>query len=773
MLVVEAPRPDLEKPKAKTVEDDLGVFRTCTLKTDDFSLHTPQSHGSPQTKHGPGTGGGHTGMPTSTRRIRRTCFRAGMFAGGRATRSKVRALAFQAAYNAGVGSRILESHLQDVFGRGVEEGRDYLATVQLDVMFRRAWRSCHTRCDGLMRFQPGTPFLAQRQALDTLIRQVREGLTSPLLDWSKSAFNLMQSEINAYKVAVVNYSNGFLAVQDQVKRLVGWEFSRCDTRESACYFHFCRLVNRHAPWQPHIRDETAAPCPTCTGNQLVHAVLDMFAGTYPWVPPQDRERAHYGDNDDGREQEEEEEKHEAAAGETEKVVKKRGRKPASAPYVDDRSPKKRRQAEVFARAVGFRVVLNRMWQDGGRVHHKQQKDGSLVEIRPPTLCLVPHVRQSARMITLDARDIAVLTGKGIPRAKASASAKGKKRGRDGEAIASHAPPEQPKAKPPKLRLWELMLPETWERVQFYRSMRRKLEMPGSPWGHPTSIRTNGYIVQVLFPKRDPDAGEAGALSSHCPIHMHAIEDVAPLQGRQVVGLDPGEVHIVANDTGGVLTKEQYYGAKSMPRASNRDRMKRDPGKPRRKTRVPPPLAAEAIRQAAPPQSGGIRAILAFATTHADIAKVYCSPYSMRRRTHDARCEQVRDKRIGGMLDDLAPPGSVVALGANYHGRRARRGDKCTPVFKSIIRRLPTATRPVILVDEFNTSKKCCECHSLMQSIGRAPSGKPLRETQCSNQACPRSKLDNGRDTNAAINIKLVLDEFLAGRSRPAYLCRGP
>jgi hypothetical protein len=61
----------------------------------------------------------------------------------------------------------------------------------------------------------------------------------------------------------------------------------------------------------------------------------------------------------------------------------------------------------------------------------------------------------------------------------------------------------------------------------------------------------------------------------------------------------------------------------------------------------------------------------------------------------------------------------------------------------------------------------------MQSTGRAPSGKPLRETQCSNQACPRSKLDNGRDINAAINIKLVLDEFLAGRSRPAYLCRGP
>ncbi len=172
----------------------------------------------------------------------------------------------------------------------------------------------------------------------------------------------------------------------------------------------------------------------------------MFAGTYPWVPPQDRERAH-----DGPEQEEEK-KREPAAGEPEKVVNKRGRKPASEPYVDDRSSKKRRQAEVFARAVGFRVVLNRMWQDGGRVRRQQQKDGGWVEIRPPTLCLVPHVRQSAPIITLDARDIAVLTGKGIPRAK------GKKRGRDEEVIASVAPPEQPKAKPPKLWLWDLLLP---------------------------------------------------------------------------------------------------------------------------------------------------------------------------------------------------------------------------------------------------------------------------------------------------------------------------
>jgi hypothetical protein len=140
--------------------------------------------------------------------------------------------------------------------------------------------------------------------------------------------------------------------------------------------------------------------------------------------------------------------------------------------------KKRRQAEVLARAVGFRVVLNEMWQAGGCVHHKWQKDGTLIEIQPPTLCLVPHVRQSARMTTLDAKDIAVLTGVG--RACPKASAKGQKRG-EGEAALDPVPKE-PKARLPKLRLWDLMLPETWERVQFYRGMSRKLETPGSPLG---------------------------------------------------------------------------------------------------------------------------------------------------------------------------------------------------------------------------------------------------------------------------------------------------
>jgi hypothetical protein len=78
------------------------------------------------------------------------------------------------------------------------------------------------------------------------------------------------------------------------------------------------------------------------------------------------------------------------------------------------------------------------------------------------------------------------------------------------------------------------------------------------------------MVQVLFPKRDPDASAAELSGSLGSIHMDAIEDVAPLQGRKVVGLDHGEIHIVANNSAGVVP------VSSMPRASKKEREKREP-----------------------------------------------------------------------------------------------------------------------------------------------------------------------------------------------------
>jgi hypothetical protein len=82
------------------------------------------------------------------------------------------------------------------------------------------------------------------------------------------------------------------------------------------------------------------------------------------------------------------------------------------------------------------------------------------------------------------------------------------------------------------------------------------------------------------------------------------------------------------------------------------------------------------------------------------------------------------------------------------------------------KRLPTATRPVVLVDELNAFKtrgaSATPSCSLLDGLLWE---QPLGETRCSNQACPMSKLDNGR---GIIIIKLGSKQFLAGRSRPDY-----
>jgi hypothetical protein len=97
----------------------------------------------------------------------------------------------------------------------------------------------------------------------------------------------MQAEINAYKVALGNYNNGFLAVQKHVKRAVGWELSRGNDKERACYWHAIKLVKRHASasarWVPHV-EKSGVPCPTCVGKEQIHSVLNKFADTFLWTP---------------------------------------------------------------------------------------------------------------------------------------------------------------------------------------------------------------------------------------------------------------------------------------------------------------------------------------------------------------------------------------------------------------------------------------------------------------------------------------------------------
>ncbi|CAN0519073.1 unnamed protein product, partial [Ectocarpus sp. 8 AP-2014] len=87
--------------------------------------------------------------------------------------------------------------------------------------------------------------------------------------------------------------------------------------------------------------------------------------------------------------------------------------------------------------------------------------------------------------------------------------------------------------------------------------------------------------------------------------------------------------------------------------------------------------------------------------------------------------------------------------------------------KALIRALGVIC-PVVLVDEFRTSKCCCGC------------GIPLKQVDGSRVFCCESQTDENlscsvgfidRDTNGAVNIGVCGVLQLLGLDRPSYLCR--
>jgi hypothetical protein len=175
------------------------------------------------------------GGDSQSMRVQLACFRKNMFAGGITTRAAIRTLGRKAAFCAGVAMHTLECHLGGIMSSDSDLAQDYLSSLNLDMFLHWAWCTTHTRIDGLKKYQASMPCVDQRLALDSLIERMQAGLTPALLlDWSAKAVNLMQAEINAYKVALGSYCNGFLGVRAHIKRLVGWELSRSWGAESAC-----------------------------------------------------------------------------------------------------------------------------------------------------------------------------------------------------------------------------------------------------------------------------------------------------------------------------------------------------------------------------------------------------------------------------------------------------------------------------------------------------------------------------------------------------------
>jgi hypothetical protein len=115
-----------------------------------------------------------------------------------------------------------------------------------------------------------------------------------------------------------------------------------------------------------------------------------------------------------------------------------------------------------------------------------------------------------------------------------------------------------------------------------------------------------------------------------------------------------------------------------------------------------------------------------------------------------------------VVETIAPdPATLVAFGANFHGRPCQKGDVAGPVVVKGIRKALAARRVVLLVDEYRTSM----CHHVCGNIMK-PDPADAREKVCPSCLC---KVD--RDANAARNIGSVVVQYFIDKQRPVHLRR--
>lgn len=134
-----------------------------------------------------------------------------------------------------------------------------------------------------------------------------------------------------------------------------------------------------------------------------------------------------------------------------------------------------------------------------------------------------------------------------------------------------------------------------------------------------------------------------------------------------------------------------------------------------------------------------------------------------RRAGRSSNESMSLERRKELLRKIRAKRRVVFFGNGQFGHGAR--GPCPR--KALIRALGVLC-PVLMVDEFRTSKCCCGC------------GIPLKQVDGSRVFCCESQTDEGRtcpvrkidrDTNGSVNIGVCGVYQLLGLARPSFLCR--
>jgi hypothetical protein len=237
---------------------------------------------------------------------------------------------------------------------------------------------------------------------------------------------------------------------------------------------------------------------------------------------------------------------------------------------------------------------------------------------------------------------------------------------------------------------------------------------------------------------------------------------ALLEAANWVGADPGKVNVVTFSTGEKLPATAYYSAvRAAPTPGPIDAVAE-------KRRIVLAAAKDAESRRAQVHFGvltseGLWAAAAVAKqTMPALTKQYARPACLKRALSVYGRVQARAVEIVAMVKkgaDVSKP-TVVALGRNYQGRRARLGDKWTPVCKVVLNLL-SVHFAVVLIDEYLTSQMCWQCRNKLV----ARQGEP-REKYCLVCQC-----EVDRDVNAAKNILEKLLFHIRGWGCPAYMCR--
>jgi hypothetical protein len=325
-----------------------------------------------------------------------------------------------------------------------------------------------------------------------------------------------------------------------------------------------------------------------------------------------------------------------------------------------------------------------------------------------------------------------------------------------------------------------------------------VEAPEQVFKFPATVKTNGVSLQIPYtrtkhvpvtktnPKpgkkpskqeldkrrRDPNLLAATATSPdpHGLFHMEALGDLKEWNGP-IVGVDPGVVNLVTTCNGTKITREEFYGKRPIRQVYAQGTIvpKLPDYKYSRHTRrgaIPDNVnAAQNVLS-----EHGLRDCSTNLPEFTDRLRIWLhhsqslQQFYGTRSQRAVRLTKASKKRaaMSKVVETIAPdPATLVAFGANFHGRPCQKGDVAGPVVVKGIRKALAARRVVLLVDEYRTSM----CHHVCGNIMK-PDPADAREKVCPSCLC---KVD--RDANAARNIGSVVVQYFIDKQRPVHLRR--